>query len=73
MIIRQKQNIFITSFKSFITGYHLFSTSCKKEGRASTSLRNQKRSLFGSLATLIHLFSCLVDEVALANGFSVCR
>ena len=71
MFIHQKQNIFITSFKSFMTGYHFFSTNHKNEGRASTALVSQMISLFG-LATLIHLFTCLMDEIANTNRFSVC-
>lgn len=71
MFIHQKQNIFITSFKSFMTGYHFFSTNHKNEGRASTALGSQMISLFG-LATLIYLFTCLKDEIANTNRFSVC-
>lgn len=63
MVFSYTHRIVFSSFKSFIAGLLLFSSSDKKQGRVSTPLN--------SAVTAIQPFSCLLDGSACTNGFPV--
>lgn len=71
MIFPNIQTTSFTSFKSFVSGF--LNASDKKEGRISTSFKDQIKIIFGYVSNHIQPFSCLLNGYPCTNAFPVSR